>query len=1047
VRKTLLYTLCVFFIAVGHSYCDEPVEGAGTPILDTAHQVAQSISSGASRIEALCYLARFYAEAGAQKKARTCFSEAQKAGEGLIAPDRIWTGPAQMLHGAGLYEYAFEAAKVLEDQSVKAPLLGEMAEELAERGKLEMAREIVDVLKADMEQIKSAARRQQLLVQCGRAYAKLGDKKAASKSFREALELLQSDEMAGSSEGLVHRTLADYGRACPYEEVRTAAEYLYEKPRLARSLQQLGEALLKDGRKEAAERAFGDALAAVPQIEDISERALAQATLATRNAAIGRDEYARQGLREFLASMDSISDPDVKDDLWKAVAEVRAELGELEQALEAAHNITDAYDLSDAVVKVAYKLAEAAQLQKALSQIEGVPKDFVKEKALANLAGLCAAAGDYDEAIGVIEKIGRPAYRTSGLVAIARAMIEKGDYERAIHALVLVPSKAGIKDTVATEVVTQCIEAAKKQNASANLALATGAVQIMDFEPRKWNPMVSIANQYEAAGLGKEALETLETAQDLARSLEPASTRMHARMLTLAGRARICAALGRMEEARKLVGEISGIIESITVSEGKERFLESALKELLDKGRQFELASQLLDSVTDAAARANGISYEAGQYAASGQADAAAEAMGKGWRWMANVADPLRQVRLLSRAAQVARERNIPIREAGRTVLRQIALSAQARIRQQAARAEQLRATAGQGVASLVFFMLPGCQGCRQVDPILEKFKATMPDVVLREFNLRTREGAALNRALCDVAQVPMDKWGTVPSVFSSEVALIGREITLPSLKRLANSARGKPAPWEVAQQRGAWAPTLGFFTIVSGGLLDGVNPCAFTVIIFFMAYLGYLKKEKNEIVAAGILFTVAVFATYFAVGLGLLEALKLGDRLITNFSKIIQGLTAAFVLVVAVLSLLDGLRCLQGRAEEMRLRLPEKLRSRIRLMISRKARLGLTVAAALALGCVVSLFELPCTGQVYVAILPLLHSEGFRGHALAWLLLYNLCFVLPLIIVFVGVFLGLTSGRLTSLFQRHMAKVKFALAALFFLLFGVMLLVMFRGT
>ena len=137
--------------------------------------------------------------------------------------------------------------------------------------------------------------------------------------------------------------------------------------------------------------------------------------------------------------------------------------------------------------------------------------------------------------------------------------------------------------------------------------------------------------------------------------------------------------------------------------------------------------------------------------------------------------------------------------------------------------------------------------------------------------------------------------------MYSAEEGLVGRDINFAALKELTESSRGMPAPWDVAQEQGIWSPAVPLFAVIGGGMIDGINPCMFTVIIFFTAYLSYLKKAKKEIVIAGMLFTVAVFLTYYAVGLGLLGVLKLGDRLIANFSKIIMALTALLVLVLAL--------------------------------------------------------------------------------------------------------------------------------------------------
>ena len=51
---------------------------------------------------------------------------------------------------------------------------------------------------------------------------------------------------------------------------------------------------------------------------------------------------------------------------------------------------------------------------------------------------------------------------------------------------------------------------------------------------------------------------------------------------------------------------------------------------------------------------------------------------------------------------------------------------------------------------------------------------------------------------------------------------------------------------------------------------------------------------------------------------------------------------------------------------------------------------------------------------------------------ALGLLLLYNLCFIVPLLIVFGASYLGVGSARITTVFQSHMGKVKLSLAAIF---------------
>ena len=105
--------------------------------------------------------------------------------------------------------------------------------------------------------------------------------------------------------------------------------------------------------------------------------------------------------------------------------------------------------------------------------------------------------------------------------------------------------------------------------------------------------------------------------------------------------------------------------------------------------------------------------------------------------------------------------------------------------------------------------------------------------------------------------------------------------------------------------------------------------------------------------------------------------------------------------------------------------------------------RLHALVFATPVLGAAVAFLEFPCTGQVFAPIVYVLHNVASeRASALAWLVLYNLCFILPLVGVFLLVLFAVTSEQLTALYQRHMAKTKFALAAVFLGLVALLALI-----
>ena len=347
----------------------------------------------------------------------------------------------------------------------------------------------------------------------------------------------------------------------------------------------------------------------------------------------------------------------------------------------------------------------------------------------------------------------------------------------------------------------------------------------------------------------------------------------------------------------------------------------------------------------------------------------------------------------------------------------------------------------GEGAIKLLYFDKVSCPLCRKVRPLLKAFGKRYPEAEMRWMDIHTEKALKLNEILCKRTFVPKDRWGIAPSVFSVDRGLVGDSITSGRLDKLAQSARGLEAPWEL--DAASWLEDADFtaarygeltpLMVTLGGLVDGINPCAFAVIVFFVTYMAYVGKSRSEVALAGALFTGAVFVTYLAIGLGLYSLLGLSGELSESLQRVLYAVMAILLALAAALSLLDGVRCMRGRPEDVILKLPERLKSKIKLLVTRRVRLGLTLVATPLLGGAVALLEFPCTGQVYTPIVLMLRRLSPESWgALGWLLVYNVCFILPLLAVFLGMFFGVKSERLAALFQRHMAKAKFALAGVF---------------
>jgi len=351
--------------------------------------------------------------------------------------------------------------------------------------------------------------------------------------------------------------------------------------------------------------------------------------------------------------------------------------------------------------------------------------------------------------------------------------------------------------------------------------------------------------------------------------------------------------------------------------------------------------------------------------------------------------------------------------------------------------------------AILVYFHRRGCGRCKEAESLIDKVTGKQRLVTVMRLDADSKKNTERFKALCIALQLPEHKHLLAPAIFGPRGALVDEEITPAALQELIDQSRGYGDPLtlyaidlsKAEQELKTDYRSLGLIVVLSAGLVDGVNPCAFTVIIFLLSYLTYMGKKRSEIIWVGGIFTVAVFLTYFAAGLGFAWLMKVSEQWSSIFAVAFQAAAALLALVAAFLSFHDAYKCSRGETGHLALSLPDKLNSKIRLTISKKTRMGLTIGATFILGALVALFELPCTGQAYLpTIIYGLHNlPGHLWGPVGWLLLYNLCFILPLVLILIALFFGLTSETLTGWFRKHIAATKVALGLVFTMLFIVL--------
>ncbi len=177
---------------------------------------------------------------------------------------------------------------------------------------------------------------------------------------------------------------------------------------------------------------------------------------------------------------------------------------------------------------------------------------------------------------------------------------------------------------------------------------------------------------------------------------------------------------------------------------------------------------------------------------------------------------------------------------------------------------------------------------------------------------------------------------------------------------------------------------------VLTTGFLDGLNPCAFAVLLFFIAFLFTIRRSSASIWAMGLIYIAAIYLAYFLIGLGLMRAV-----LFVNNHHLMAKIGSWLVIALGLINLKDYF----FPQLPVHLRIPTIAHVTIQDWLKRA-----TFPAAAVGGFLVGLCTFPCSGGIYVAIVGLLAAQTTYWQGVGYLGLYNLAFVLPLLIILAGV-------------------------------------------
>lgn len=214
---------------------------------------------------------------------------------------------------------------------------------------------------------------------------------------------------------------------------------------------------------------------------------------------------------------------------------------------------------------------------------------------------------------------------------------------------------------------------------------------------------------------------------------------------------------------------------------------------------------------------------------------------------------------------------------------------------------------------------------------------------------------------------------------------------------------------------------------LVSTALVDSLNPCAFSVLFLTLAFIFSLGGTRLRAWKVGGVYIFGIFLVYTLIGIGLLQVMQIFD-----VPRFVSKIGAVIIIIAGALSLIG----LAWPKFPIRLKIPEASHGSIAKLIHEAS-----LPAAFLLGLLVGMSEFPCTGGPYLTAIGLLHDQATFWSGLGFLILYNLIFILPLLIILLAVTNKLVLDKLETWKKTNLTNLKIV-TSLLMILIGALILI-----
>jgi len=343
---------------------------------------------------------------------------------------------------------------------------------------------------------------------------------------------------------------------------------------------------------------------------------------------------------------------------------------------------------------------------------------------------------------------------------------------------------------------------------------------------------------------------------------------------------------------------------------------------------------------------------------------------------------------------------------------------------------------------NIIFYHATGCFHCANTESLF--------DSMSNNYNLNiTKKEVSKNKlnlnemfSLYERFNVPTTNAGTPTVLINNKTFVIG-EMNRDGWKNIFDKCLNNSCPEGIYSKNSftqnnqtnngetKQITNLTIPILIGAAVVDSLNPCTIAIMVMLLGVILFSKGRKKTLLA-GLVFAMTIFVMYFIMGVGLLHTIANSN--LTNLFFIVATVFAF------VLSIMEVNAYFNYKPGFLSVEMPMFLRPLSKSVMKKATSIPGIITAAIFC----SLFLLPCSSGPYLMVLSMLEG-GLTANAVGYLLLYNFVFVLPMILITLGVYKGITTvEQIKNLRNENIRKIHLLSGVILFIIFLIMVIHLF---